>query len=821
MECEPPDVTGRRTNVVNSFIKALLVVVLATSPLWGGKDFLDANWESYSGFKVDTEAVLPEKEVHPSLWFTESELLEFRNVLNADETIREYWANVKNHKFLTSPFPEVVSPEELWAEELAKDNRTRIHKYYGEMTQIPLYCGFMAWMTDDEEEKQRYIDRAKKALMIVFDGPLFELDPSKDGLDKAVDEIYRGIWAQSVCAAYDFIHPFLTPAEDKKIRQQLLREARYTHENLDSWASGPHNHLSKPAWGLATFAIALSDEPDAADWFRNAMDAANRNTHYHFSADGIYREGSMYYVFSWLNFVPFLYHYKNVSGVDYFKDFQPTFEWAVASRNAPGWMMNIEDSFIRPVPTQMVAKAFKDHRSFLAPDVPFAEVLQWNFQNTNYQPFIEAEKISGFNYTGASWDYPKELYELITYDPSIKATAPTVDPTVFMEGGQTIFRSSWLNEPDEQFYLLFHSVPQADNHDHNDTLSFVVYAKNQMMASDAGYTHSSYGDDIRYSYFRRPQAHNTITFDDIPLSDFVENQPNPSEDRLNTSFFDFEKKSAPFRRYFGEELGWARRSIAFVQDEYFLVLDEFQGPKNERSKIDGKFDVYFHGGRASLETDDGNYIWSYEDDWYGTAAKLLTHQLAPDTAIDQLQLDNTYIKKDYKSFPALKTTKTGHQGLLGQILYPLAADDVVPQIEDISSEKLLGARITRGDKVDLFLKSHTHKKSEKSGLSLDGDFALVRHKSGKLKMAAGQSVLNVSFEDSPIMESSNRISFALKMGSTSELGVAVEEAARVKLYLGESVKSVSHEGKNVPFTQTNGIVDIKLSKSGNYIIKTN
>lgn len=793
--------------------------MLAVVPLPAGKDFLGANWKSYSGFQVGTKAVLPKTETHPSLLFSQAELVAFKGMLNKDETIKEYWGKVKNHPLLSSPFPVVIPEDEIWIPELASANNKRIHKYYGEMTQIPLYAGFMAWMTDDPAKKKAYIDRAKAALLRAFDGPIFDLDPTKSGVDKSVDEIYRGIWSQSICAAYDFVQPFLTSEEDRAIRERLLKEARYTHENLQSWASGPHNHLSKPAWGLAAFALTFSDEPEAKNWFRNAMKAANQNTHYHFSSDGIYREGGMYYVFSWLNFVPFLYHYKNVSGVDYFEDFKPSFEWGVIGRNARGWTMNTEDSFLRPVPTQMVAKAFNNHRSFLAPDTPFSEVLQWNFQTTDYQPFRDVEKISGFNYTGATWDYPKELYELITYDPTIKATAPTVDPTIFMDGGQTFFRNSWTNEPTEQSYLLFHSVPQADNHDHNDTLSFIIYAKNQMMASDSGYTRSSYGDDIRYSYYRRPQAHNTITFDDIPLGDFIENQPNPSEDKLNTSFFDFEKKTAPFRRYLGKELGSAKRSIAFIQNEYFLVLDEVKGQVYNGSKLDGKFDVYFHGGRSSLETEDDNYTWSYEKDRYGDASRLLTRQLAPGSEIEVLETESTYIKADYASFPSLKTTKAGHEALFGQILYPLGQDEEPPMIEDHSTEKLLAASIKRNGVTDIFLKSHTEKKSEVLGLEADGDFAWVRLDSGSLVAATGQSTKSVSFGEKPILTSDKRVTFAFTTGPQNELGIDIEGPTKITLHQVGSVSMISLDGVDVPFKSEGDAITLFVKQSGNYLLK--
>ena len=89
-------------------VTILAISLASAATLQAGKDFLNANWESHSGFRVSTEAVLPEKEIHPSLWFSEEGLAAFKTQLNADATIREYWTKVKNHPLLTAPFPEVI-----------------------------------------------------------------------------------------------------------------------------------------------------------------------------------------------------------------------------------------------------------------------------------------------------------------------------------------------------------------------------------------------------------------------------------------------------------------------------------------------------------------------------------------------------------------------------------------------------------------------------------------------------------------------------------------------------------------------------------------
>lgn len=298
----------------------------------------------------------------------------------------------------------------------------------------------------------------------------------------------------------------------------------------------------------------------------------------------------------------------------------------------------------------------------------------------------------------------------------------------------------------------------------------------------------------------------------------MENQVNPSEDRLNTSFFDFEKKTAPFRRYLGNELGHAKRSIAFVQGEYFLILDEVKGQVLNGEKLDGKFDVYFHGGRSMLEQNENAFTWSYEDDRYGDSAKLLSYQLSPGADISVTEGESTYIKADYGSFPTLRTTMAGHEALFGQILFPLGENDTQPDIEDLSTEKLLGAKIIMGETTDIFLKSRTEKKSSDAGLSFDGDFAWVSLESDKLVKAAGQSVKSLSYDEVPVLISDQRITFALRMDETIELGISLEKPSKLVINLNQAVSTVTRDGNSVPFENVDGSLVIEISQSGNYLI---
>ena len=189
-------------------------------------------------------------------------------------------------------------------------------------------------------------------------------------------------------------------------------------------------------------------------------------------------------------------------------------------------------------------------------------------------------------------------------------------------------------------------------------------------------------------------------------------------------------------------------------------------------------------------------------------------------SIEVIDAESTYLKGDYGAFPSLKTTKAGHKALFGQILYPLAADEVSPEFVDLSTEDLLGAKIITENSTDVFLKSYSGKKSQKSGISFEGDFAWVSLSSGELSKTSGQSVKRISYNEQPILSSDKSVTFALKLGELIELGVAVDEPTRITLHLGRKLTSVtSSDGEAVPFVSDGDRVEILIQESGNYFLK--
>jgi hypothetical protein len=667
-------------------------------------------YEHYTGFAMSPEPVLPARETHPSLWFSAAEIPALKGRLNADDFARPRWAAVQKLADLHAPLPAAPA---------ATDKVEKIHKYYGAMSIAARAHAFVALFADDASARAAHRARAIELLLRAYDGPIFQLDSKVQG--SAVDEIYRGSWLQNYAHAYDCVQPSLDRETDAKIRTRLASEAECVAQNLFAWTpTSPHNHLSKPAWGLGSIALALSAHPSARAWLGRALEAANKNTRYFFSGDGIYREGSHYLTFSLTNFLPFLYHYRNVSGVDGFATFQPAFEAMVEARNSRGWLPNIEDSYIRPTPTHLAAAAYRTARTRLSTVAPLGEILTWSYATGDLSPFENERAESGLNYTGASWDYPLELDELLTHDPSLRATAPDVAPNIFLAGGQSYFRDSWSNRGAGQRYLLFHGVAVADNHNHDDQLSFILEAEGQMMCSDAGYSRGTYTGAERTAWYNTAPAHNTLTFDGKPAVDAAPSATPPSLFHVAEPGLVGEEKEAFFGPD-GKTATW-RRAIFWVAGDYYVIVDRVNATRA------GRIGSYLHGGRGTLATDGARRTWTYADDRYGRAARLHVWLAALGASVAEKKGELTYIKGDYAEFPYLEIQTTDRDASWLTLLKPSRLDEPTTfAVQDLRGKNYSAWSIAASDHQGIAIaQAKPGTRIEAAGVETDAAFALVR-----------------------------------------------------------------------------------------------
>ncbi|MEM6326994.1 MAG: heparinase II/III family protein [Bacteroidota bacterium] len=556
-------------------LSVLLLVPLA------GLASAQSQYETYTGWAVDPTPVLPDTEAHPQLWFGADDL----------DAIRAKWDD--------------PAYAEVRARVQADINRYRSRNPAstdpGDRSQMAKALAF-AWIVDGDIVARV---RGYEALLLAYQNvPREATEAAFDGENGA---IYRATWLQNFSAAYDWLHGVLSPEDDATIRAALAEETALLADNMVDgirYAPRPHNHRSKPGYAIGTAALTLSDHPSAADWLRLSLEQVNTTTRYQFSADGIYREGSHYWLYTLVNGIPFLWQYRE-AGVDLFPAYQPTFEWPVQTRTGRGWMPALEDGFPKPAPTHMVAAAYADAPTSLHASAPLGEILQWNWDTTDF--FRD-------DYTGATRDVVWSIDEFLTMDLSIPATEPDVSPTIRLESGQIAFRSDWKGGDPQTRMLLFHGVASADNHDHPDLLSYTFDAENTPLAVDAGYGPDGFTDD-RSDWYLSPRAHNVVTVNGFPVRDISVNQNLGPEQTVfvDGAVFDAAEMVAPNNGVMGGAT--VRRGVAFLDDEYVAVYDHIDAINP------ASLQVHVHGRGTPTRT--GNTAtWTAPSDAYGEGGRL-------------------------------------------------------------------------------------------------------------------------------------------------------------------------------------------------------
>jgi hypothetical protein len=615
-------------------------------------------YETYSGFTVPEVIVLPSSEVHPSLWFRESDLEYIRNLRNKDTYANNVWkrisSTINNYK---SKSVALTGP--------------------GERSIMAKVLAF-AWIIDGDTLAKR---KAIEALMMAYDNVPRTSNPLD--FEGEYDEIYRASWLQNFCAAYDWIQPQLTSEQDSVIRRKLIEEVILLKDNMVSgarYAPRPHNHRFKPACAIGTAALTFSSDPRAEGWLRFAIQQMNTVTKYMFSFDGIYREGPHYFLYSAVNFIPFLWHYKNVSGVDFFTYYKPAFEWCVNIRNSRGWMPNIEDSYIKPFPTHMVAKAYMSERTNLHSTKPLGEILQWNWFNTN---------LFTTKYTGATSDLIWDIYEYLTYDPSIPQAQPDCNPTLLLESGQVVFRNTWSPNDFSARYLLFHGVAEADNHNHPDHLSYVVEANLSLTAIDAGYGKEGFSDPKR-SWYTSSEAHNVVTINGLAPIDWGPNIGPRDLHFVTLPDFDFAEKMAKTIA----PGGLIRRGIAFPDKKYWIVYDVAYS----NTKVDYK--LFVHSRGTLSRKSDNEFLWITPTDIYGFSSKLYV-PIFPDTLNFSIKSAWLSIFKDEETQSYIEAYAQSDTFISVHLLIPLSINDSFPEIRKlVQNGEILAFKILQGNQSE-------------------------------------------------------------------------------------------------------------------------
>ena len=731
-------------------------------------------YDTYNGFSVDTTPVLPIQEQHPSLYFTDDRITHLR-ARKADPSSYYYtlWQRFRS---------DALGYLDDDMAGLDENDRPRAAKTLA-----------FWWIL---EEDSLALQQSIAALMAAYDGV------PQTG-DKPYDEIYRATWLQNYAAAYDWVFDQLTQDQNDAIRRRIAEETQYLRDNLmvgDRLAPRPHNHRSKPAWAIGTAALVLAEHDQAADWLQHALEAANTVTRYQFSADGIYREGGHYWMYNAVNLIPFLWHYLNVGGVNLFEDYRPAFEWPIRIRTGRGQIPNVEDSYLKPAPTHMVAAAYRGSRTALNLFADFASICQWNFETT---------RAVSVSYTGATVDVTWDIDEYILYDGSITPASPSAPPNQFLEGGQVVFRNTWEAGFGDR-YLLFHGVAEADNHNHPDQLSFFLSANDALLVPDAGYGPNGFSDDRRNSWYLTAKAHNIVTADGYPpVSDslfrapYVFNVTPESVHEMDAEFFAFAEKRSSYLRPQDARL---HRAIGFIDQDFFVVADQALGTSEHTYR------TYLHGRGVFERT--GHYAsWTPWNNRYGSEARLDAF-FFPSTAdiVDATSFISLF--KDERYERHVEMTQTGQSAAFLQLLLPARKDAPVPHATDLSTSAFTAAQLVRTDTSDYFFLQPEPVHQALEDLATDGTFAWMRSVDGQWEQLAIRDALAFTGGGVQLI-AGTPATVALDAGTPGLLDIIHPRewpGARLELtYPGvDEVRAVHINGQQVPFTSQPGRITVGI-----------
>lgn len=221
----------------------------------------------------------------------------------------------------------------------------------------------------------------------------------------------------------------------------------------------------------------------------------------------------------------------------------------------------------------------------------------------NDSQWIESKK---FLSEGASLFPERKDFEYFASDGK-DGVVPSFKSAWMPWAGWYVMRSGWDKDA---FYALFEVGPYGAGHQHEDKLSFILYAYGQRLITECGYFSYDKSDWRKYALSSR--GHNVVRVDgkDQNRSGLISNEIRTNRVMCNQKPLYNKWKSN--RRYdlaegfytegFGDELDSTvthHRIIKFVKNKYWLVTDIF----TPSDTLNHTYDTWFHFNTSSYGID--------------------------------------------------------------------------------------------------------------------------------------------------------------------------------------------------------------------------
>ncbi len=291
---------------------------------------------------------------------------------------------------------------------------------------------------------------------------------------------------------------------------------------------------------------------------------------------------------------------------------------------------------------------------------------------------------------------------------------PSQQSYAFPYAGHLITRSGW--GPDDA-YLLFDAGPFGLGHQHEDKLSFVLYAHRDELIIDPG--NYPYDSSPWRRYHTGSYAHNVVHVDGQPqnrrrLGDAVKTVKHP---------LPFEWKSDAMADYAsasyddgfgpsGEKIAAHRREILFVKPDYWLVIDTLRPHDEKPHEYEALFHTAAKPDEAAMDPKSGLFHTRFKAGniviapvaGLGVAGRIVAGQEQPTV--------QGWVKCGaYEVRPAATAVygrKASNVVTMAYVFYPFkgktvpvaSAESVALKCEGCEAQEALGVRIRRTDGTD-------------------------------------------------------------------------------------------------------------------------
>ena len=573
---------------------------------------------------------------------------------------------------------------------------------------------FLSWdPADVSDQKNRAID----AKMLAF---VYALSEETQYAEKAV-EFLRAVSfpprggdlgelhseaeaAMCYAEAYDMLTSYLSDPVDQGFRQVLYEEGHWLYEAQEFWyASHKMNKQIRHYSGLGLCALVLSDYagPNSTpqQWHEKAMTEVTAALEYQADTDGGFAEGPFYHRYSADLYVPYMLALRRIAGVDLLAqdEVRALHIWSLKIRMPSGGRPNTDDAQITGFFSGALASAYSDGGLFA-----------WDWT------------------AGGAYTYRHYAVDAIClFDDGIAPEPPSWTPTCFLpEAGDAAFRSDW--GPDATYLLLKgeHGVARdrGKSHEHPDATSFVLFARDEILALDAGYISWPQHDKVNGA-----KNHNLILVDGKgpPLHKFFGTLIGAGVDAyiersFGTDFLDY---CEVLTEYEGVQF---RRRVAFPGKTYFLVLDELSSDAVHR------YDWLLHGNGGG--TSGGTFErMARGGRWRIGDAELLSYVAFPeDVDFEEGEEIHSFEYEQELTHTVLKAVHTASDARYLTVLFPKGSDESDPSFERLFGKGGTGVRIVGEGFTDLMLvrdsdaASLTLESQDIGGIETDAGLLFVR-----------------------------------------------------------------------------------------------